>query len=113
MVKKGKKNSYLDSLIKHNINLRQYKILQFTDNAYKHRVGREVGTGTFHREDAVGMWPSKDSLHYHEHNVEYDFSVLFDLKRNRSFPGAIPTLKKKKRANNPIFTKPEKRTFIH
>lgn len=68
VVKKGKKNSYLDSLIKHNykmlhdnINLRQYKILQFTDNAYKHRVGRKVGKGTLHTEDAVGMWPSKDS----------------------------------------------------
>ena len=84
-------------MLHHNINLRQYKILQFTDNAYKHKVGREVGTGTLHTEDAVHMWPSKDSLHYHEHNVEYDFSVLFDLKRNRSFPGAIPTLKKKKK----------------
>lgn len=95
-----------------NINLRQYKILQFTDDAHKYRVGREVGTATLHTEDTVGMWPSKDSLHYHEHNVEYDFSVLFDLKRNRSFPGAIPTLKKKK-ANNPIFTKSEKRILIH
>ena len=60
VVKKGKKNSYLDSLIKHNykmlhdnINLRQYKILQFTDNAYKHRVGRKVGKGTLDRKSVV------------------------------------------------------------